>query len=154
MPMTPPLYPLPLRGHMCDPNLPAQNQVVSIEMALDIESGLRHSKATQPFKQDECVIRGSPRGSHVPNTLVASALTTPLYTTSTEVPAVSSGSVGTTMTPQDTVYKIDIEDEQILDILPRAPFFSMGTLFKPFTFSRPSSAEGGAAFLSLGSDQC
>tara|TARA_Y100000389_G_scaffold195680_1_gene227460 strand:+ start:202 stop:543 length:342 start_codon:yes stop_codon:yes gene_type:complete len=111
--------------------------------ALDIESG-RPPKATRPLLlppyPEEPITRVSPPG--VPKTLVAPA------------PTDSNDAVGITTTPQDTVYKINIEDEQVLDILPRAPFFSMGSLFKPFTFSRPSSAEGGAAFLPLGPDQC
>jgi hypothetical protein len=109
---------------------------------LDIESGLlpkaSRSLLFPPYPQDR--ITSPPE---VQKTLIA--------------PAPPTNPNGITTTPSDTMYKInigDVPDEQIFDSLPQPPFFSMASVFKPFTFSRPSSAESVAAFLPPGPDQC
>jgi hypothetical protein len=127
------------------------NQGVLTDMTeLDIESG-RPPKATRPLLVppylEEPITRVSLPG--VQKTLIASAAI-PLSTMSITN---SNDALGITATPQDTVYKINIEDEQVLDSH-SPPFFSMCSLFNLFTFSRPSSTESVAAFLPPGPDQC
>lgn len=117
---------------------------------LDIESGLlpkaSRSLLFPPYPQDR--ITSPPE---VQKTLIAPA---PPSTVWMEIPTNPNG---ITTTPSDTMYKInigDVQHEQIFDSLPQPPFFSMASVFKPFTFSRPSSAESVAAFLPPGPDQC
>ena len=115
----------------------------------DIESG-RPPKATRPLLFPPYL--EEPSLSKVPKVPAP-----PSTTTSMETPTDPNGTAGITMTPSDTMFKIkieDVQDQQILDSLPQAPFFSMATLFKPFTLSRPSSAENVAAFLPPGPDRC
>tara|TARA_B110000027_G_C16084943_1_gene285448 strand:- start:746 stop:1102 length:357 start_codon:yes stop_codon:yes gene_type:complete len=115
---------------------------------LDIESGLPPKAFLFPPYLEERIT--SP--PEVQKTLIAPA---PPSTTTMEIPANPNGTAATT--PSDTMYKInigDVQHEQILDSLPQPPFFSMASVFKPFTFSRPSSAESVAALLPPGPDQC
>ena len=138
--------------HMCDPIFPLKprglksqifsNPAVSPDMT-DIESG-RPPKATRPLLFPPYL--EEPSLSEVPKVPAPPSTTTS-----------PNGTAGITMTPSDTMFKInigDVQDQQVLDSLPQAPFFSMATLFKPFTFSRPSSAENVAAFLPPGPDRC
>ena len=124
--------------------------------APDIEYGLDSKKATQPLhavSKEEHIITVTPYELNVPNNI----LIAPLEKTSTmsmEVPTDHNDTAGATPTPpQHTIDIGYVEDEQVLDLLPEAPFFSMGSLLKPFTFSR-SPREEGAAFLPPGPDQC
>ena len=119
---------------------------------LDIESG-RPPKATRPLLFPPYLEERITTPPEVQKTLIAPA--PPSTTASMEIPANPSGTAATTT---DTMYKINIEEvrevQDVLDSIPQPPFFSMASLLKPFTFSRPSSAENVAAFLPPGPDQC